>query len=925
MDPSILKTVDDYTPLSPVRLFMVPGQVGQLIFHVRYGKEPREVSTVGALLSDYRYFRIFAWADHIDFNLDCVVEESSSFSFGDMDVAPPQLTKTFWVLKIRDETWDVHTFKVGQQTWFTTHTLQSERRPEYEQFHAVQPGDQIVAYAMAPYNAAVCLMEVTQGIHTDLGKGEVIAMVIREILSPAVPLNSFSSSVSIADKLSESVPARLIRITEEDHRLMTANPSGNRSQMFLPSFTAEGNHRTTKDQLDFSDDIDSFARAICLKSVKPPLAIGLFGNWGSGKSYFMENLIVRIEQLKGSHSRYVEQAVQVKFNSWHYSDANLWASLITELFDELFRFSKSQGKTEEVNKLSEKLQIAIFQKEAAEAKRKALEEKQAQLEREQARKRARLEDLTGLGLLKLIVKDPKVQQDLKSFDNEHVEQIFKDKEKVDFFLDQTSQIGNKVRYFISELSRMRGRWMLVILLALLVASVPWSLVHFDLLAKAWQLLTAKIAVYLAPAVIVFTNAGKTLQAINKQFETARNCFKSLQQTFESRPKEETNELRNNREELESTRTSLENINIEIGQITTELSDFKSGRKLLKFIEERSREEQYTAQLGLISLIRKDFKKLDALLRGQGEALTDPGKKYADSGEVRLRIDRIILYIDDLDRCGEEVVVRVLQAVNLLLAFELFVVVVGVDPRWLSQSLNKKYSFFADKSVSPYEYLEKIFQIPFTLRAADQKGREDLLAYLFRDEIQSYNASDQVLKESQPVVGADGQTNSREEIPSVNIGTAPNVPPESAGPEPTSSASEKEFSINNSELFYIRRISGIFGHTPRTIKRFVNIYRLIKTHRRFVAALDPRPTLLLLSVVVGYPDLTSLFFAPLISGAQDSLSALLSANKALRPLEDAFRKHLAEEDWAAISVEELKLNFELVSRFTFRALQIHPGR
>src|SRR5580658_1788889 len=110
MDPSILKTVDDYTPLSPVRLFMVPGQVGQLIFHVRYGKEPREVSTVGALLSDYRYFRIFAWADHIDFNLDCVVEESSSFSFGDMDVAPPQLTKTFWVLKIRDETWDVHTF-----------------------------------------------------------------------------------------------------------------------------------------------------------------------------------------------------------------------------------------------------------------------------------------------------------------------------------------------------------------------------------------------------------------------------------------------------------------------------------------------------------------------------------------------------------------------------------------------------------------------------------------------------------------------------------------------------------------------------------------------------------------------------------------------------------------------------------------------
>ncbi len=59
----------------------------------------------------------------------------------------------------------------------------------------------------------------------------------------------------------------------------------------------------------------------------------------------------------------------------------------------------------------------------------------------------------------------------------------------------------------------------------------------------------------------------------------------------------------------------------------------------------------------------------------------------DKTELDCRIDwdlpelnRIVLYIDDLDRCPPKRVVEVLQAVHLLLAFELFVVVVGVDAR-----------------------------------------------------------------------------------------------------------------------------------------------------------------------------------------------------------------------------------------------------
>jgi hypothetical protein len=77
------------------------------------------------------------------------------------------------------------------------------------------------------------------------------------------------------------------------------------------------------------------------------------------------------------------------------------------------------------------------------------------------------------------------------------------------------------------------------------------------------------------------------------------------------------------------------------------------------------------------MLHRDFRLLDAKLRVVPK-------------EDMLRIDRVVLYIDDLDRCPPAKVLEVLEAVHLLLALELFVVVVGVDPRWLRNSLRHQY-------------------------------------------------------------------------------------------------------------------------------------------------------------------------------------------------------------------------------------------
>src|SRR5262245_63527213 len=98
-------------------------------------------------------------------------------------------------------------------------------------------------------------------------------------------------------------------------------------------------------------------------------------------------------------------------------------------------------------------------------------------------------------------------------------------------------------------------------------------------------------------------------------------------------------------------------------------------------------------------------------------------EWKDDDDAPAPIERIVLYIDDLDRCSPEQVVEVLQAVHLLLALELFVVVVGVDPRWLLRALRGEYRAMLTGEGSapdedewwqttPQDYLEKIFNIPF---------------------------------------------------------------------------------------------------------------------------------------------------------------------------------------------------------------------
>ena len=127
----------------------------------------------------------------------------------------------------------------------------------------------------------------------------------------------------------------------------------------------------------------------------------------------------------------------------------------------------------------------------------------------------------------------------------------------------------------------------------------------------------------------------------------------------------------------------------------------------------SRSTDYRSRLGVLGVVRDDLRTIEAEITGNNLAATQtvdadsPDTPTTGTSEgdnqppARPLPNRIVLYIDDLDRCPPPKVLQVLEAVHLLLAFPIFVVFVAVDSRWLTSALTEELpTLRGDRSGGP---------------------------------------------------------------------------------------------------------------------------------------------------------------------------------------------------------------------------------
>ncbi len=732
------------------------------------------------------------------------------------------------------------------------------------------------------------------------------------------------------------------------------------------------NNFNVPDQLDVEHDIQAFASLLAYRDASPPLAIGLFGNWGSGKSYFMNNIEKQIEAMPSS-PEICENIVHVKFNSWHYTDANLWASLMTQIFGSLNEFAKRGTKApDRIESIYGRMAIS----------KKQLGRINAQFD-------------------ELFVRHEQVAANIYEWchDEMNPDASFNSKKVMEFLYREPAvekkveELGDLLDIDLSELyqdlpgmvKKYEGRynrvlstfkmlhdkfgWKLYLSAVLCLGLVILMVLYGpDFVVKLWENDFGNIEwVKNLGGTLGLSGFGYTLSKYYRKISKGFKTLKSLSGSWDNLKEKSTKRVADQISLLKKEHLQVEN---ELQALEEERQGILSGKKLGEFISERANDDRYKENLGIISWIRADFEKLDQMLRVQKAGRL----KALESGEEvpneELGIDRIILYIDDLDRCKEDRVVEVLAAVHLLLTFELFGVVVGVDPRWVTNALNSEYGKMLKiedwnqkeggnenenvknentdvhltyrKRATTYDYLEKIFQVPFALLPMEEEGAKRLIASLFEDNEDSKiklqqrssdgssveNPAKLKLKKGEKfstVTIQNSKTDVPKEIVTGKESTLINQNTPSSSDPPSLTVNLK---IDDQEVEYIQHLAKLIGDTPRTIQRFVNVYRIIRAHPKrqlpVEFGLEHKCVIVLLAIVIGAPKEARTIIDLLEKAAKDNSSNKLSTilkNNASDGKVYGFLKASPFDSVMTANCAEFANWSGLVSRFSFRTAEM----
>jgi hypothetical protein len=659
-----------------------------------------------------------------------------------------------------------------------------------------------------------------------------------------------------------------------------------------------------KDLLDARKPALRFAKLLAAKQVAPPIALGLFGNWGSGKTFFMGLMRDRIDDLAANGGDdYVRGVAQIEFNAWHYHDTNLWASLAMRIFEGLAeklggkRDSDVERKRKELHqKISSS---AARRSEAAEIRTKALKRRAAattkldelRAERDalransaQLQRKAAWAVVTSGASYEALRKTVLVLAQNFGISEAHasVEQVRKLQRDVE---DTRAHALGVLTAVGRRFHGVKDSFVTLAVLSTLILgalALGWGVESLNRLEQLeLPRLTATLVQLSALVTAIAAWCGRRVRELRGALDTIGAVEADLARAEEgvepdAAMKKLEDDISTLDQEIHKQSEEVSAAEREIAEATAEIDRINRGGLVYDFLTDRRSAATYVGQLGLISTIRQDFERL-------GELLVD----FAKNAEGATPIERIVLYIDDLDRCHPDKVVEVLQAVHLLLAFPLFNVVVGVDARWLERSLRRQYvgrgagsHSNADDPFSPQDYLEKIFQIPYALSRMDQNGFTSLIGGMIETRSE-WNAKEtkrradeaSVTEREQPAT-PEARTKKSEGDHSARAKVADEVEATKKGANESAEVQDDRSKVKDTAIVALyfedheqRFIATLYNFIdrPRLAKRFINIYRLLRVRAddegesEFAASANSegyRAALTLLAILVGHPNVAS---------------------------------------------------------------------
>ena len=176
---------------------------------------------------------------------------------------------------------------------------------------------------------------------------------------------------------------------------------------------------------------------------------------------------------------------------------------------------------------------------------------------------------------------------------------------------------------------------------------------------------------------------------------------------------------------------------------------KSTKSYIESLQKKMSRPDFSEELGFMHLVKQEVQFLNLLT------------EYMETYE-RKRF-RILLIVDELDRCEKRKVLKMLQAINILLSEPntRFISLIAVDPRVVVKALELTVDIIKEDSRNiGHEYLKKIIHLPLWLPEMDgDKIDKFCKSYMnFTDNTapaSSRDAGDQAENDNAPRVGEQG--------------------------------------------------------------------------------------------------------------------------------------------------------------------------
>jgi len=506
-----------------------------------------------------------------------------------------------------------------------------------------------------------------------------------------------------------------------------------------------------KDCLETLQEVNVLYDLIVSDAVQMPLNIGIFGDWGSGKTFFINELGKKLNKLN-HEQRGTSAPLVVNFNAWNYYDSNIIVSLVYKIF----------GKIQERYEIKDNSFIKEFEHYKIYSQKKRADEKEK---------------------LKDQIDELKCKKNRE--DKEIVSEVFSEL-SLEGELKGVKKLGVALKYMRTNRYGYVG---LAIAVCLWLLSSKFG-TEISGFMKGSGLCTALLG---------YVSIYKKFSGIIDQYGEKIDNQNKLQSSIDSLVKKYEA-----LDEAQSTDMSLD--------------------YMKEFIIDKLNHEGYKNNLGFIATVKKDIDKLKKVL----ENLNAPSCSNERKKGFK-EIDKIVLLVDDLDRCPEDKVVDVLQSIQLLLATKLFVVIIAVDTKWINKCIVSQYDQMLkvnngkNENFFAINYLEKIIHMPFWLRKMSYDNTLDFIKKVdvYNEEVESIRPSD-LPSNNQP---RDSEINIREKYT-----------PERDYLEGSKNGREiREFyQIDQGDIDNFEEFKFLFENiSPRRTKRFLNTMLLIKNSEALV--------------------------------------------------------------------------------------------